>query len=152
MYLFPVRGAVRSPATEESDRFLEKLVRSLFPEGCHIRPETEQEREQRHQASIAAYRTLVDPADPPRAPHLLEHHFFADDNADVTGLTTALEDNGYQIDIFSYNPDIPDRTWTVVALKLDLLEERRILAMSDEMDALARKFDAVYDGWLTRVE
>lgn len=70
----------------------------------------------------------------------------------MTGLTNALEDRGYRIDVFAYNPDVADRTWVVVALKVDLLEERRILAMSDELDALARQFDCHYDGWLTRVE
>jgi hypothetical protein len=40
----------------------------------------------------------------------------------------------------------------IIALKLDLLEERRILALSDEMDLLARANDVIYDGWLTRVE
>jgi regulator of RNase E activity RraB len=94
----------------------------------------------------------VDPAAPPKAPFLIEHHFYADDSADVTGFTTALEDNGFQIETFAYNPDDPDRTWVVVALKIDLLEERRILALSDEMDELARQYDVNYDGWLTHVE
>lgn len=44
------------------------------------------------------------------------------------------------------------RTWVVVAIKIDLLEERRILALSDELDGLARQYDVIYDGWLTRVE
>ena len=117
-----------------------------------MRPETEAERAERHAASIKAYRELVDPANPPRAPFLLEHHFFSSDEADVTGLTGALEAQGYQIDTFAYNPDDPVRTWVVVAIKIDLLEERRILALSDELDGLARQHDVVYDGWLTRVE
>ncbi|HWI60664.1 MAG TPA: ribonuclease E inhibitor RraB [Symbiobacteriaceae bacterium] len=101
---------------------------------------------------MAAYRALVDPASPPRKPFLLEHHFFADDAADVTGLTRTLEERGFQIDTFAYNPDDPARTWAVVAVKVDLLEERRILALSDELDDLARRCDCTYDGWLTRVE
>lgn len=117
-----------------------------------MRPETPEEREERRQASIRAYRELVDPASPPRAPFLLEHHFFAAEEADVTGFTNALEEKGFHIDTFAYSPDSPTRTWTVVAIKIDLLEERRILALSDEMDALARQFAVVYDGWLTRVE
>jgi regulator of RNase E activity RraB len=117
-----------------------------------VKPETEGEREARHAATVAAYRALVDPADPPRRPFLLEHHFFSDDAGDVTGLTGALEAQKYQIDTFAYNPDDPGRTWAVVAVKIDLLEERRLLALSDELDALARGHDCTYDGWLTRVE
>ena len=115
-------------------------------------PETEAERALRHAASIKAYRELVDPANPPKKPFLLEHHFFSDDAGDVTGLTRALEDQKYHIDTFAYNPDDPARTWAVVAVKIDLLEERRILALSDELDALARQYECIYDGWLTRVE
>lgn len=70
----------------------------------------------------------------------------------MTGLTQALEEKGFQIDTFAYNPDHPERTWTVVAIKVDLLEERRLLTLSDEMDALGRQYGVVYDGWLTRVE
>jgi regulator of RNase E activity RraB len=121
-------------------------------EGLAIRPETEQEREARHAASIAAYRTLVDPAAPPRAPFAFEHHFYAREQADVTGMTDALEAQGYKIETFAYNPDDPERTWVVVALKVALMEERLILAFSDELDALAREHEVVYDGWLTRVE
>ncbi len=117
-----------------------------------MRPETESEREERHQASTAAYRAIVDPTNPPRAPYLFEHHFFSTDDADVTGFTGALEERSFKIETFAYNPDDPERTWVVVAVKLDLLEERRVLAMSDEMDALARRYDVTYDGWLTRVE
>lgn len=117
-----------------------------------MRPETEAERAERHAATIKAYRSLVDPAAPPRAPFVIEHHFFCDDHGDITGLIQVLEDRGYQIDTFAYNPDSAERTWVAVALKVDLLEERRILALSDEMDALARQHDVIYDGWLTRVE
>jgi hypothetical protein len=95
---------------------------------------------------------LVDPANPPRKPFLLEHHFVSSDAGDVTGLTGALEARGYQIDTFAYDPDDPVQTWKVIAIKVDLLEERRILALSDEMDALAREYNTFYDGWLTRVE
>lgn len=117
-----------------------------------MKPETESEREARHAATVAAYRAQVDPADPPRRPFLMEHHFFSDDAGDVTGLTRALEEQKYHIDAFEYNPDDPARTWAVSAVKLDLLEERRLLALSDELDALARRYDCVYDGWLTRIE
>lgn len=117
-----------------------------------MQAETEAERSERHARSIAAYRALVDPANPPKKPYLLEHHFYSNDDGDTTALTAALEEKGYRIDTFAYNPDDPERTWVVVALKLDLLEERRILAMSDELDALARETGVVYDGWLTRVE
>ncbi len=120
--------------------------------GIRVRPETEQEREARRAATIRAYRALVDPENPPKAPFLLEHHFFCDDAADVTGFTGALEERGYQIDTLAYNPDDPVRTWKVVAIKVDLLEERRLLDVSDELDGLARQYDVVYDGWLTRVE
>lgn len=51
-----------------------------------------------------------------------------------------------------YDPLTPERAWRVSAVKLDLLEERRVLALSDEMDALAREYDLLYDGWLTHVE
>lgn len=94
---------------------------------------------------------MVDPANPPRKPFLLEHHFFSDDSGDTTGLTIALVEQKYQIDTFAFNPDDAVRTWTVMAVKLDLLEERRILALSDELDALARQYGCTYDGWLTRV-
>jgi hypothetical protein len=118
-----------------------------------VRPdETEAEREQRHEASLTAYRSLIDPTQPPKKPFLLEHHFFASDAADVSGFTQAMEGKGYQIDTVSYDPDNFDRTWTVIALRLDLLEEKRILRLSDEMEAASRPFDVVYDGWLTRVE
>jgi regulator of RNase E activity RraB len=117
-----------------------------------MNPETEAERDARRAATVAAYRALVNPADPPRRPFLLEHHFFSDDAGEVTGLTGALEEQKYQIDTFAYNPDDPGRTWAVVAVKLDLLEERRLLALSDELDALARQYGCIYDGWLTRVE
>lgn len=123
-----------------------------MPEGLAIRAETEQERVARHKASIEAYRQLVDPASPPKAPFLFEHHFFSADEADVTGFTRALEERSFHIETFAYNPDVPDRTWVVVAVKIDLMEERRILALSDEMDGLARQYGVVYDGWLTRVE
>lgn len=95
---------------------------------------------------------MVDPANPPRKPHLFEHHFFASEQAEITGFTQALEDRNYRIDTFAYDPTDSKRTWTVVALKLDLMEERRILALSDEMEELAREFDVLYDGWVTRVE
>lgn len=94
----------------------------------------------------------MDPADPPRAPFLFEQHFFADAAGDVSSLTLALEDAGYQIETFAHNPDSAERAWEVVALKVDLLEERRVLALSDEMEALARQNGCVYDGWLTRVD
>jgi regulator of RNase E activity RraB len=101
---------------------------------------------------MAAYRELVDPANPPRAPFLFEHHFFSDDHGDVTGLTGALEEKGFQIETFAYNPDDPARTWTMVAIKIEMMDEWRVLALSDQMDALARQYETVYDGWLTRVE
>lgn len=94
----------------------------------------------------------MDPAAPPKKPFAFEHHFFGAEAADVTGLTAALEEKGYRIETFAYNPDQPERVWVVVALKVDLMEERRILAVSDELDALARAFGVLYDGWLTRVE
>jgi len=93
----------------------------------------------------------VDPANLPRKPYLFEQHFFSSDEADIGGLTLALEEQSFRIDTFAYDPDSVDRTWSVVAIKLDLLEERRVLAMSDEMEDLARRFDATYDGWLTRI-
>lgn len=95
---------------------------------------------------------MVDPQNPPRAPFLLEHHFYATDEADVTTFTDALQLAGYHIETFAYEPDQPARTWRIVAVKIDLLEERRLLALSDELDALARQHDVTYDGWLTHVE
>lgn len=94
----------------------------------------------------------MDPAAPPRAPFLFEHHFFAADNADISAFQTELEERGYQLETLSYDPLTPERAWSAVALKLDLLEERRVLALSDEMDELARRHGLVYDGWLTRIE
>lgn len=95
---------------------------------------------------------MVDPANPPRAPYLFEQHFFCGDAADVSGFTRELEERGFKIETFAYNPDDPARTWVIVAVKVDLLEERRVLLMSDEMDALGRQYGVTYDGWLTRVE
>jgi regulator of RNase E activity RraB len=121
-------------------------------EGFIIRLETDAEREARHEATRVAYRELVDPQNPPRAPFLLEHHFFAPEDAEVTAFTDACQATGYQIETFAYEPDQADRTWRIVAVKIDLLEERRLLALSDELDALARRFGVTYDGWLTHVE
>lgn len=117
-----------------------------------MRPETDAERQERHAATVAAYRSLVDPTAPPKMPHVLEHHFFATDEGDMTGLTRTLEEKGFHVEIFSYDPDNPTRTWTLVVVRIELLEERRILALSDELDGLARQHDVVYDGWMTHVE
>lgn len=70
----------------------------------------------------------------------------------MTGFTDALLARGYQIETFAYEPENPERTWRIIAVKIDLLEERRLLALSDELDALAREYDVTYDGWLTHVE
>lgn len=117
-----------------------------------MRPETEAEREQRRAATIAAYRDLVDPASPPKLPHLLEHYFFAIDEGDMTGLIEKLEDKGFHVESFAYDPDHPTRTWTLEVVRIELLEERRLVALSDELDGLAREHDVAYDGWVTRVE
>ena len=117
-----------------------------------MRPETESEREQRRQASLEAYRALVDPANPPRKPYLFEHHFLASDSADTDGFMKTLEEKGFRIETFAYDPDDAERAWKIEAVKLDLLEERRVLALSDEMEETARQFEVAYDGWLTRVE
>lgn len=117
-----------------------------------MRPETEAERQQRHAATIAAFRALVDPANPPKMPHLLEQHFFATDAGDMTGLIAKLEEKGFHVEAFSYDPDHPTRTWSLVVVRLELLEEQKLLRLSDEMDALARQHDVVYDGWVTHVE
>lgn len=117
-----------------------------------MRAETEAERQQRHEATMAAYRTLVDPAAPPRAPHLLEQHFFATDEGDMTGLIARLEEKNFQVETFAYDPDHPTRTWTLVVLRIELLEEAKLLRLSDEMDGLARQHDVLYDGWVTHVE
>lgn len=95
---------------------------------------------------------MVDPANPPRKPYLFEHHFFASDAADTGGFTAALEERGFHLETMAYDPTSSDRTWIMVALKLDMLEERRVITLSDEMEELARKHDVAYDGWLTRVE
>lgn len=120
--------------------------------GIPIRPETAEERQRRHQASIAAFRALVDPANPPRKPFLFEHHFFAPEEADISGFQLAAEESGFRFETLAFDPDAFDRAWKAVVLKLDLLEERRILALSDEMESLGRRFGLTYDGWLTRVE
>lgn len=70
----------------------------------------------------------------------------------MTGFTDALQLSGYHIETFAYEPDQPERVWRIVAVKIDLLEERRLLALSDEMDALGRRYEVTYDGWLTHVE
>ncbi|MGE5672854.1 MAG: ribonuclease E inhibitor RraB [Mycobacterium leprae] len=118
-----------------------------------MRPETEQERAERHQRSIEAYRQLVDPANPPKGPYLFEHHFHSSDDGDISGLLGLLEDEmGFKGEVFAYSPDDQERPWTVVAVKTDRLEEARVLALSDEMERLARQYDVIYDGWVTRVE
>lgn len=117
-----------------------------------MKSETEAERQQRHADTIAAYRSLVDPSSPPRAPYLLEHHFFAGDDGDTTKLTDGLEERGYQVESFAYDPDDSSRPWKLVVVRLELLEERRLLTVSDELDGLARQCGATYDGWVTHVE
>lgn len=117
-----------------------------------MRPETETERRERQAATISAYRALVDPTAPPKMPHLLEHHFFATDDGDMTGLIQTLEDKGFHVETFAYDPDSATRTWTLMMVKIELLEERRIVALSDELDSLARERNVTYDGWMTRVE
>ncbi|MFZ5828054.1 MAG: ribonuclease E inhibitor RraB [Bacillota bacterium] len=117
-----------------------------------MRPETETERAERRAATVAAYRELVDPAAPPKMPHLLEHYFFAPDTGDMTGLIHKLEERGFHVETFAYDPDHPSRTWTLTVVRIELLEERRLLAVSDELDGLAREHDVTYDGWMTRVE
>jgi regulator of RNase E activity RraB len=117
-----------------------------------MRPETEAERQARHAATIRAYRELVDPAAPPRAPHLLEQHFFCSDEGDMTGLIQALEAKGFHVETFAYDPDHPTRTWTLVVVRIELLEEPKLLRLSDEMDALARQHNVTYDGWVTHVD
>lgn len=117
-----------------------------------MRPETEAERAQRHEATTAAFRSLVDPANPPKAPHLLEQHFFATDEGDMTGLMAALEEKGFHVETFAYDPEHPTRTWSLTVVRIELLEEPKLLRLSDEMDALARQHDVFYDGWVTHVE
>lgn len=116
-----------------------------------MRPETEAERAARHAATIQAFRALVDPAHPPREPFVLEQHFYAAEGGDVDGLAAALEERGFKVESLVYDPENADRAWRLVAVRLELLEERRLLAVSDELDALARRFDVIYDGWLTHV-
>lgn len=117
-----------------------------------MRPETDAERQERHAATVAAYRSMVDPANPPREPFLIEHHFFTDDQGDITGLTGLLEERGFQVETVAYDPEHPTRTWNLVVVRVELLDEHRILAVSDELDGLARQYDVTYDGWLTHVE
>ena len=116
-----------------------------------MRPETEAERAARHAATIQAFRALVDPAHPPREPFVLEQHFYAAEGGDVDGLAAALEERGFKVESLVYDPEARDRAWRLVAVRLELLEEKRLLAVSDELDALARAFDVIYDGWLTHV-
>nr|PZN71573.1 MAG: hypothetical protein DIU55_08615 [Bacillota bacterium] len=116
-----------------------------------MRPETEAERAARHAATIRAFRSTVDPANPPREPFVLEQHFYAAEGGDIDGLAAALEERGFKVESLTYDPESRDRTWRLVAVRLELLEERRLLAVSDELDALARQFDVVYDGWQTHV-
>lgn len=114
-----------------------------------MRPESEAERAARHAATVAAYRALVDHAGSLREPLVLEQHFFTGDGGDIDGLTDALTERGFHVESLSYDPESPDRTWRLVVVRLELLDEPRLLALSDELDALARQFDGVYDGWLT---
>jgi len=37
-------------------------------------------------------------------------------------------------------------------VRIEPLAERGLLALSDELDGLARRYDVAYDGWLTHVE
>ncbi len=117
-----------------------------------MRPETESERSARHAATVAAFRALVDPAAPPKMPHLLEQHFFASEDGDITGLIQLLEEQNFQVETFAYDPDSPDRAWRLVVVRLELLEEAKLLRLSDELDELARRHEVTYDGWMTHVE
>lgn len=117
-----------------------------------MQPESDAQRAARHAATVAAYRSLVDPAAPPRAPHLLEHHFAADEAGDVNGLAAQLEAQGFAIDTLTYDPTDAERAWSLVVVRIELLEERRVLALSDQLDGLARQHGVTYEGWLTRVE
>lgn len=101
---------------------------------------------------MQAFRALVDPENPPRKPYLFEHHFLGGESADISRFQSALEERGFRMETVDYDPVTPERAWRITAVKLDLLEERRVLALSDEMDALAREHDLLYDGWLTHVE
>ncbi|MBP2018591.1 hypothetical protein J2Z79_002006 [Symbiobacterium terraclitae] len=114
-----------------------------------MRPESDAERAARHAATVAAYRALVDHGGPPREPLVLEQHFFTGEAGDIDGLTAALTERGFRVESLSYDPGSTDRTWRLVVVRLELLDEVRLLALSDELDALARQFDGVYDGWLT---
>jgi len=116
-----------------------------------MRPETERERQARHEATVSAFRALVDPAAPPRAPHLLEQHFFASDEGDITGLIQALEERSFQVESFQYDPESPDRTWKLVVVRLELLEEAKLLRLSDDMEELGRQHGVTYDGWITHI-
>ncbi|MFZ5818186.1 MAG: ribonuclease E inhibitor RraB [Bacillota bacterium] len=117
-----------------------------------MRPETEEERARRHAATIETYRSLVDPANPPKMPHLLEHHFFCSDAGDITGLIQRLEERNFQVETFAYDPESAERTWSLVVVRIELLEEHRLLALSDELEALARQHEVTYDGWVTRID
>jgi len=115
-----------------------------------VRPESDAERAARHAAALAAFRSLVDHGGPPREPLVLEQHFFTGEGGDIDGLTAALTERGFHVERLSYDPESADRTWRLVVVRLELLDEPRLLALSDELDALARGFNGVYDGWLTR--
>lgn len=117
-----------------------------------MRPETEAERQERHAATIAAYRSLVDPENPPREPYLIEQHFFTDDSGPLDHLTELLEERGFRVETLAYDPESATHSWRLVVVRLELLDERRILAVSDELDGLARQCGVTYDGWLTHVE
>lgn len=117
-----------------------------------MRPESDVERAARHAATVAAYRSLVSHGGPPREPLMLEQHFYTGEGGDIDGLTAALTERGFHVESLGYDPDSPDRTWRLVVVRLELLEERLLLALSDELDALARRFDGVYDGWSTHAD
>ena len=117
-----------------------------------MRPETEAERAARHAATLQRVsRSRWTPPTRPREPFVLEQHFYAAEGGDIDGLTAALEERGFKVESLTYDPEARDRAWRLVAVRLELLEEKRLLAVSDELDALAHAFDVIYDGWLTHV-
>ncbi|MEW8977065.1 MAG: ribonuclease E inhibitor RraB [Symbiobacterium sp.] len=117
-----------------------------------MRPESEAERAERHARTVAAFRAQFDPDNPPWEPYTLEQHFSAGDEGDFDGLSAALQERGFQVESLTYDPADRERTWRLVVVRLELVDEQRLLRLSDEMDGLARQFEARYEGWATRVD
>ena len=65
---------------------------------------------------------------------MLEQHFFAGEGGDIDGLAAALEERGFKVESLVYDPESRRPGLAAGRGSAQLLEERRLLAVSDELD------------------